>query len=318
MEIIRHNTKIDFIGVRKWAYLLSGLIMVASLISLFWQGLNFGIDFAGGTVVQVRFSGPAPVGDIRDALAKIGMGNAVIQEFGGPDEVLIRVGDDANVKEQSKLAQVILDTIRPTAGEKGQVELRRVEYVGPQVGKELTVNGILAVLYSWIAILVYVGWRFEFRYALGAVLALVHDVTVTIGFFSLTQKEFTLVVVAAVLTIIGFSINDTIVIFDRIRDELKSMRNANLGEVINEAVNRTLSRTIITSLTVFLVLLAMYFFGGEVIHDFSLALLIGVVSGSYSTIYVASALVLTLDGLGKKNTSQNKGVDNPATKAVTP
>lgn len=302
MEIIRSDTKIDFIGIRKWAYWISGLAMAISMASLFWQGLNFGIDFAGGTVVQVRFTGPAPIGDIRDTLGKIGMGNAVIQEFGSPDEVLIRVGSQEGQtdKEQSKLAQLILDTIRPTAGEKGQVELRRVEYVGPQVGKELTVNGILAVLYSWIAILVYVGWRFEFRYALGAVLALVHDVMVTIGFFSLTQREFSLVVVAAVLTIIGFSINDTIVIFDRIRDELKARRNASLTEVINEAVNRTLSRTVITSLTVFLVLLSMFFFGGEVIHDFSLALLLGVVSGSYSTIYVASALVLTLDGLGRK------------------
>ncbi|MBF0293959.1 MAG: protein translocase subunit SecF [Magnetococcales bacterium] len=299
MELIRSNLNIDFVGLKKWAFLISGVTFFLSIVSLSTHGLNFGLDFAGGAVLQVRFPGPAPIASVRTALGEIGLAGAVIQEFGSPQEILIRIHQEQQPGgkdgESAKMSQKIMDAITPLAGKDQKVELRRVEYVGPQVGRELTVNGIWAVVYSWLAILVYVGIRFEFRFALGAVLSLIHDVFIILGFFSFTQKEFSLVVVAALLTIIGYSINDTIVVFDRIRDEIKRMRNYPLEAVINEAVNRTLSRTIITSLTVVLVLVALLFYGGEVIHDFALALLLGVVVGTWSSIYVASPTVLVFE-----------------------
>ncbi|MBF0191340.1 MAG: protein translocase subunit SecF [Magnetococcales bacterium] len=293
MELISSKLNIDFVGFRKWAYVVSLATLLVSLGFLVTKGLNFGLDFSGGAVMQLRFPGPAPIGEIRTALGRIGLGAAVIQEFGAPEEILIRLHQEKDAKEHeaSKVAQKIMDVVTPLATT-GKVELRRVEFVGPQVGRELTVNGIWAVVYSWLAILIYVGVRFEFRFAFGAVLALVHDVFITMGFFAITQKEFSLVVVAAILTIIGYSINDTIVVFDRIRDETKRLRNQPLETIINEAVNRTLSRTIITALTVVLVLIALIFFGGEVIHDFALTLLLGVVVGTWSSIYVASPIVL--------------------------
>ncbi|MBF0628123.1 MAG: protein translocase subunit SecF [Magnetococcales bacterium] len=293
MELISSKLNIDFVGFRRWAYLISLITLLISLVFLFGKGLNFGLDFSGGAVMQLRFPGAAPIAEIRTALGHIGLGAAVIQEFGSPEEILIRLHQDPDAKEQeaSKVAQKIIDTVSPLATN-GKVELRRVEFVGPQVGRELTINGIWAVVYSWLAILLYVGIRFEFRFAFGAVLSLVHDVFITLGFFAVTQKEFTLVVVAAVLTVIGYSINDTIVVFDRIRDETKRLRQQPLSVVINESVNRTLSRTIITALTVVLVLIALIFFGGEVIHDFALTLLLGIVVGTWSSIYVASPFVL--------------------------
>ncbi|MBF0126187.1 MAG: protein translocase subunit SecF [Magnetococcales bacterium] len=298
MELIRSDHSIDFIGMRKWAFLISFVTFFLSIVSLGFHGLNFGLDFAGGAVLQLRFPGPAPIHDVRVALGEIGLGAAVIQEFGSPQEILIRIHQEqqpGKEGESAKLAQKIMDVVNPLVGKDQKVELRRVEYVGPQVGRELTVNGIMAVLYSWVAILVYVGVRFEFRFALGAVLSLIHDTFIILGFFSFTQKEFSLVVVAAILTVIGYSINDTIVVFDRIRDEIRRMRNHPLEEIINEAVNRTLSRTIITSLTVVLVLVALLFYGGEVIHDSAVALLLGVVVGTWSSIYVASPTVLVID-----------------------
>ncbi|MBF0614404.1 MAG: protein translocase subunit SecF [Magnetococcales bacterium] len=297
MELLRSDLNVDFVGFRKWAYAISLTTLLISLVFLVTKGLNFGLDFSGGAVMQLRFPGPAPIAGIRGALGDIGLGAAVIQEFGSPEEILIRLHqqEDAKDGEASRMAQKIVEVITPLVGGAGKVELRRVEFVGPQVGRELTVNGIWAVIYSWLAILVYVGIRFEFRFAFGAVLALVHDVFITLGFFAVTQKEFTLVVVAAILTIIGYSINDTIVVFDRIRDETKRLRQQSLEVVINESVNRTLSRTIITSLTVVLVLVALIFFGGEVIHDFALTLLLGVVVGTWSSIYVASPIVLEVE-----------------------
>ncbi len=295
MELISSKLNFDFVGRRKWAFLISGVLIFLSLLSIVTRGLNFGLDFSGGTVMQLRFPGPAPIADIRTALAGIDLGSAVIQEFGSPEEVLIRLHLEEKPGKEgaaANVAQQIVTAINPLAGEGQKVELRRVEFVGPQVGHELTVNGIRAILYSWLAILIYVGFRFELRFAVGAVAALIHDVIVTIGFFSFTQKEFSLVVVAAILTIIGYSINDTIVVFDRIRDENKRLRQQPMEVVINEAINRTLSRTIITSFTVVLVLLALFFFGGEVIHDFAAALLLGVVVGTWSSIYVATPIVL--------------------------
>lgn len=297
MEVFKSRTHFDFVSFRRVAMVVSGLMILASAVSLGVQGLNFGIDFAGGTLVQIKFPTAAPVQEMRSALKGLELGEVVIQEFGDPSEVLVRVGNPGSEDQRLKpaeLAQKVVEAVTPLAGA-GGVEMRRVEFVGPQVGEELTIQGLLAVLYSCIAILIYVAWRFEFRFAAGAVLALVHDSFITVGFFSLTQREFTLVVVAAILTVIGYSINDTIVVFDRIREEMRRLKRAPLDQVINEAVNGTLSRTIITSWTVILVLLALVLVGGEVIRDFSLALLFGILVGTYSSIYVAAPVVLSFD-----------------------
>ncbi|MBF0143397.1 MAG: protein translocase subunit SecF [Magnetococcales bacterium] len=294
MEFFRRKTHIDFVGIRYYAFALSGAMILASLVSLFWQGLNYGIDFSGGTLVQLRFDSPAPVKEIRGALAGLELGDVVIQEFGSPEEVLIRVEAGTGNKGGEALAERMVAAIQPLSPG-GKVETRRVEFVGPQVGDELRRDGILATLYSFVAILAYVAFRFRFHFALGAVLALFHDVIITVGYFSLFQKEFTLVVVAAILTVIGYSINDTIVVYDRIREEMKRLKKQPLGTVINEAVNGTLSRTVLTSFTVVVVLLALLFIGGEVIHDFALALTLGVVVGTYSSIFVASPTVLFFD-----------------------
>lgn len=295
MEIIQSKTHFDFVRFRVVAFFLSGALLLLSVGSLLLQGLNLGIDFSGGTLVQVRFVKPPQTDQIRTALAELDLGDVVIQEFGSPEEILIRVEKQATGAEaQNALAARVVETIKPLAADE-KVELRRVEFVGPQVGSELTKSGLLAVFYSMIAILVYVGWRFEWRFAYGAIAALVHDVTITMGLFSLLQLEFTLVVVAAVLTVIGYSVNDTIVVYDRIREERIRLKKQSMGEVINQAINDTLSRTVITSLTVVLVLVALLLFGGLVIHDFALALFCGVVVGTYSSIFVASPIVLLLD-----------------------
>jgi preprotein translocase subunit SecF len=300
MEMLNSKSNINFIGQRKIAYGLSILMIVGSLASLLFQGLNFGIDFSGGTLVQVKFQTPPDLKEIRNSLSSLDLGDVVIQEFGSPDEILIRVEKQAqDAKAQNELSQKIVKALGKVADGK-KVDLRRVEFVGPQVGEELTEKGIMAVVYSMVAILFYVAWRFEMRFAYGAVLALIHDLGITIGFFSLMQKEFTLVVVAALLTVIGYSLNDTIVVYDRIREEMKRFKNKDLIFIINEAVNRTLSRTMITSLTTLLVLVALLVFGGEVIHDFALTLFLGVLIGTYSSIFVASPIVLLLNKTNKK------------------
>jgi preprotein translocase subunit SecF len=306
MEMLNSKSNINFIGQRKIAYGLSVLMIVGSLATLLFQGLNFGIDFSGGTLVQVKFETPPDLKDIRKSLSSLDLGDIVIQEFGSPEEILIRVEKQVtDAKAQNKLSQKIINALGPVAGSQ-KVDLRRVEFVGPQVGEELTEKGILAVVYSMVAILFYVAWRFELRFAYGAVLALIHDLGITIGFFSLMQKEFTLVVVAALLTVIGYSLNDTIVVYDRIREEMKRFKAKDLPFIINEAVNRTLSRTMITSLTTLLVLVALLVFGGEVIHDFALTLFLGVLIGTYSSIFVASPIVLLLNKTTTKAKAKTK------------
>ena len=311
MELINRLTRIPFIQWRRYTFTLSGALILISLLSLVTQGLNFGIDFSGGSLAQVKFKQAAPLGEIRQALSALDLGDVVLQEFGSPEEVLIRVEKkEADPVQQSKLGDKIIEALKPIAGKDG-VTLRRMEFVGPQVGAELSQQGALAMLYSLAAILIYVAWRFELRFAYGAVLALGHDVLITLGFFSILQKEFTLVVVAALLTVIGYSLNDTIVVYDRIREEMKRMKSATLPDIINEAVNRTLSRTLVTSLTTILVLVALLMFGGEVIHDFALTLFFGVLIGTYSSIFVASPMVLLLDQ--KKKRAVEKAVKTSAT-----
>ncbi|MEJ2213093.1 MAG: protein translocase subunit SecF [Gammaproteobacteria bacterium] len=310
MRQIKFNS-IDFMGKRQLALMFSALLILASLGSLFTQGLKLGIDFTGGTLIEVGYEQAADLDSIRTALAGADFNDTTVQFFGTNKDVLIRLApqDDSTSSELSNQVFSLLN-----AGD-NKVELRRVEFVGPQVGDELTNDGGLAMLYALFFILIYVGFRFEYRFALGSILALIHDVIITVGIFSIFQVEFDLPVLAAVLAVIGYSLNDTIVVYDRIRENFRKMRKGSSVEVINSSLNQTLSRTMITSLTTTLVLLALFIFGGEIIHGFALALLIGVVIGTYSSMYVASASVLML-GISKADLMpvQKEGAeidDNP-------
>jgi preprotein translocase subunit SecF len=302
MELIKPGINFDFVGRMNLAFGISLALIAISIASIIWHGgLNFGIDFAGGTLVQIKFQKETPTERIRGALKPIGLEGSIIQPF-GPNEVVVRVGEVE--RAGGELSQKIRESLAQSLGE-GAFEVRRVEVVGPKVGKDLTRKAILAIIFSWIGMLAYIAWRFEFRYAVGGILALVHDTVITIGAMSLLNKEFDLTIVAALLTIIGYSINDTIVVFDRIRENARKNIKQPLAEIINGSINQTLSRTILTSLTVFLVLLALFFLGGPVIHDFSFALLVGVVVGTYSSVFIASAIVLAWERI-KPSTIKRK------------
>ena len=284
------NTNIDFLGLRKAAMAFSLLLMAIALGSLFTRGLSLGIDFTGGTLIEVGYPQPVALSDVRSALAAGEIDDAVVQHFGTARDVLVRI-PPVEGENSAELSTRVLNALNK--GDTG-AEMRRVEFVGPQVGDELTNDGGLAMLYALIGILIYVALRFEYRFAIGSVAALVHDVTITLGVFSLFQFEFDLAVLAAVLAVIGYSLNDTIVVFDRIRENFRIMRKGESIDIINTSLNQTLSRTLMTSVTTLLVLLALFFLGGEVIHNFALALIIGVVVGTYSSIYVASTVTLAL------------------------
>mgnify|MGYP001461163760 FL=1 len=292
MEIIKTETHYNFVRMMKPAVILSLAVIIIGIASLIWHGgPNYGIDFAGGTLIQIKFQNETPAEKIRAAFKSIGFEGSIIQDF-GPKEVIVRSAESGS---DAKALTSRVDEALGAAFGKGAYEVRRIEMVGPKVGKDLTRKAILAIIFSWIGILVYVGVRFEFRYALGGIVALVHDVLVTVTFLSLFNKEFDLNIVAALLTIIGYSINDTIVIFDRIRENARKNTRQSLNDVINASVNQTLSRTILTSLTVFMVLVVLFFFGGAVIHDFTFALLVGTVAGVYSTVFIASPIVLLFE-----------------------
>ena len=292
ISIVKPEINIDFLGRRWIAFLLSSILILASILSIVLKGgLNFGIDFAGGALVQVRFTNETTPGEIRKVLNEIGLRDSIIQQYSekGGNEYIIRFKNTSSKNEG--LSDRVLETFQKRYGQNG-FEIRRVEVVGPQVEKELRYKALMALIYGMIGILVYIGFRFEFRFALGGVLALVHDVTVTIGAFSITDREFTLPVLAAVLTIVGFSINDTIVIYDRIRENRRKMAGKKLELIMNSSINETLSRTILTSGTVLFVVIALFILGGSVIHDFAFALIVGVIAGTYSTVFVASPIVL--------------------------
>lgn len=285
------NFTIDFLGKRQWTFVFSGLLLLVSIGSLAVQGLKMGIDFTGGTLVEVAYQESADLSVIRGALAEDGFGEATVQHFGSAKDVLIRLKPEENVSSAEQSARVMAAINKKTAE---PAELRRVEFVGPQVGDDLAEDGGLAMLYSMFGVLIYIAWRFEYKFALGSVAALIHDVVITLGFFSLFGLEFDLTVLAAVLAVIGYSLNDTIVVFDRIRDNFRLLRQVGAQEVINTSLNETLSRTIMTSFTTILVLIALAVLGGEIIHNFSIALLVGIFVGTYSSIYVASPIVLAL------------------------
>ncbi len=277
---------IDFMGRRHLAVLFSALLLVGSAVSLAVNGLKLGIDFTGGTLVELGYAQPADLDGIRATLAASEFGDAVVQYFGSPRDVLVRLVASEGMATDD-VSTRILDLL-PDA------EMRRIEFVGPQVGEELTEDGALAMLYALGGILVYVMLRFTFKFSLGAIAALIHDVLVVLGFFAVTQMEFDLPVLAALLAVIGYSLNDTIVVFDRIRENFRRIRKSPAQEVINRSLNQTLSRTLVTSLTTLLVLVALFFLGGELIHAFATALIVGVVIGTYSSIFVASAAALAL------------------------
>jgi preprotein translocase subunit SecF len=291
MELIRPGTNYDFIGKKKFTIWVSTIAILLCIGSLFFfKGLRYGVDFAGGILIQIKFSEPVNISDVRNTLETAGLPEAMVQKFGGENEFLIRIEktsedlDEISKKVQSSLQERFKDKA---------LEIRRVEVVGPKVGKDLKRKAIWAVGLSFLGILIYVAWRFrEVAYGLGGIVALIHDVIVTFGAISIANVEFSLNVLAVILTIIGFSINDTIVIFDRVRENVKKMRKERLETVFNISVNETLGRTILTSGTVMMVVVILFFFGGPVIHDFAFTLIVGLISGTYSTVYIASPVVL--------------------------
>jgi preprotein translocase subunit SecF len=290
MEIIKRSTEIDFMGKMSAALIFSGILILAGLISIGVQGgLKFGIDFSGGTLIQLQFKTAPDINKIRAGLKTIGLGESTIQEFGAKNDILIRVQRSEEKLEEvgSQVKNSLKDSFNLD-----DITVERVEMVGPKVGQDLREKAMLSIIYAIIGIVIYISWRFEFQYAIAAIIALIHDVLVTMGAFSIVDKEFTLVIVAAFLAIIGYSLNDTIVIFDRIRENMRRRGKTPLMELINTSINQTLSRTLLTSGTTLLVVLALFFLGGAIIHDFSFALMVGVCIGTYSSIFIASVFLV--------------------------
>ncbi len=289
MEFLK-NTKINFMGARKYALFFSLALVTLSLVSLFTRGLNFGLDFTGGTVVVAEFSQPVALDKIRQALAEAAIEDGAVQHFGSTTDVQIRLPSSGD-KDEALISNKVLQSFHPLDP---QVKIAKVDFIGPQVGQELVEQGSLAVIYTILAILIYVSIRFEWRFAVGAVAALVHDIVITMGVFSWLYMDFDLTILAALLAVIGYSLNDTIVVFDRVRENFRRLRKKEPEEVFNLSINQTLSRTLITSGTTLLVLLALYLFGGPMIKGFAFALIVGIVIGTYSSIFVASTTALAL------------------------
>jgi preprotein translocase subunit SecF len=344
MEIIKPGINLDFVGKRKIAFSISGVLILLSLAALVVFGPKYGIDFAGGSLIQVKFAKAVEISQIKDGLNSLGIENATVQSMGGAKDNEFLIRTDTTTVAVQQLAPQLKQTME--ASTQAGVEIRRVETVGPQVGKDLREKALLAIFFSLIFIAIYISGRFEFKwiqsavvaavlgsavyglyvfgvsmpfiilaalavtlalfwllglkYALGAVVALIHDVAITIGILCILEREFTVSVIAALLTIIGYSLNDTIIVYDRIRENLRKLVKTPLGTVINRSVNETLSRTILTAGTVFVVVVTLLFLGGDIIHDFAFALLIGIVVGTYSSIYVASPIVLAWEERAKK------------------
>ncbi|MCU7938354.1 MAG: protein translocase subunit SecF [gamma proteobacterium symbiont of Bathyaustriella thionipta] len=295
MQILT-DTHINFMSQRKIAMAISLILIVISIASLAIRGLQLGLDFTGGTLLEVAYSDAVELKPVRDVLHGNGFDDAVIQHFGSANEVLIRVAP----KEGVSNADISLNLFDLLQAQNSTVVSRRVEFVGPQVGEELTETGGIAMLAALVCILIYVALRFEYRFALGSVAALAHDVIIVLGLFSVFGIEFDLTVLAAILAVIGYSLNDTIVVFDRVRENFRKIRKGDATDVIDISLNQTLSRTLITSLTTILVLISLFVFGGEMIHGFATALLAGVIVGTYSSVYVASTVLVSM-GISKED-----------------
>jgi len=280
---------IKFMAYRKLAAIASGLLIIASIVSLSTQGLNLGLDFSGGTLIEFQYDQTANVQDIREYMTNEGLSSAVVVNFGSDSDILVRVRDNIDQARAQELGKGLEEQSGAT------IDIQRVEYVGPQVGQELREDGGLGLLAALLVVMLYVALRFQYKFSFGAVAALFHDVVVTLGLFSIFQWEFDLTVLAALLALIGYSLNDTIVVFDRIRENFRSLRGVEPEEAVDISLTQTLSRTVVTSLTTLIVLTVLFLFGGEMIHNFSLGLIIGVVIGTYSSIFVASNAVLSLN-----------------------
>ncbi len=336
MQIFNKETQIDFLGKRKLALVVSIALIIISIAALATRGLNFGIDFTGGTLVEVGYDQAVEVDSVRTTLTEAGFDQAIVQHFGTAKDVMVRLPATVDTSRASVSGE-IMKALRDAHGEtlaglnEGEAELqqclregatqncalqmRRVEFVGPQVGDELANQGGLAMLYALAGILIYVTIRFRWQFSVGSVVALVHDVIITVGFFAIFQFEFSLSVLAAVLAVIGYSLNDTIVVFDRVRENFLKIRKGDSEHIINRSINQTLPRTLLTSFTTLLVLLALLFFGGEVIRGFAIALVVGVVVGTYSSVYVASPSVLVL-GIQRDHMTPAERPETDDTQAV--
>jgi preprotein translocase subunit SecF len=293
----------NFMGWRRFWVNASIVLTLGALALLGTHGLNFGIDFVGGKLVQVQTAQVVPVATVRQAIESAGFQSVTIQQYGPKNEFLIRLSENDPLVQATTAEAKVKEAVGAVSG---GVEIRRVEFVGPQVGQELKVKGLLAVLASFVGILIYIWFRFQLRYGLGALLSLMHDVMLTVGLLCLLQTEITLTVLAALLTLIGYSLNDTIVIFDRVRENRSRYPNLPLADVLNQSVNQTLSRTIMTVSTTLLVLIAVLIWGGEVIHDFALVLFVGILLGTYSSIFVASPVLLLLENYYQKLEARRK------------
>lgn len=296
LRLVPEETDFNFIGFRKVAFVLSLIVLLGSVVLTAKDGLNFGIDFTGGTVIEVRTPEVPDLAVLRTSLNDLNLGAISIQEFGAPDDLLIRLPQQEGGPEEQKAA---IDAVRASLDEryndKGAVDYRRTEFVGPQVGEELKKQGLMAIIFSLAGILLYIWFRFEWQFGVAAVIALAHDTIATIGLFALTQLEFNLSTVAAILMIAGYSINDTVVVFDRIRENLRKYKKKPLGELFNLSVNQMLSRTLMTSVTTLLALIALYIFGGEVLRGFIYALIFGIAVGTYSSVFVAAPVLMFMN-----------------------
>lgn len=292
LKMVPEGTNIKFLKWKKVALAFSVAMMLGSIGLFAALGLNIGIDFAGGTMIQVKTEAPADVGQFREIIGGLGLGDVSIQEFGSNRDLLIRIESDADDKErQAAIARLVKDALN--AQIQG-LSFEREEFVGPKVSEELVRDGILAVLFAVGAVLIYIWFRFEWHFGVGAVIALAHDVILTIGFFAVTRLEFNLSIIAAILTIIGYSLNDTVVVYDRIREKLRKYRKMELEDLLDMAINKTLNRTVMTSVTTLLALFALFFFGGEVIRGFTAAMIWGVFVGTYSSIFIATPALVYL------------------------
>ncbi len=314
MDIIKANTSINFMGQRKLAMAISIVVFAICIGSLFVRGINFGLDFTGGTLIEVAYPAAPELSDVRQALTDEGFDDFVVQTFGSPREIIVRMPADQADESGAELSEQVLSAL--SAQEPG-IDLRRVEFVGPQVGQELAEQGGLAMIYALIGVLLYVSFRFQWRFAVGAVAALVHDIVLVVGILSILQINFDLTVVAALLAVVGYSLNDTIVLYDRLRENFIVKRKGTPVELCNLSINQMLGRTLMTSLTTLLVLIALFYFGGEIIHAFAFTLIIGVVVGTYSSIYVAGNAAIML-GVSKQDLMpvEKEGEDQPDTEVL--
>jgi len=298
MKLLKDKLNLDFMKFGNAAVIMSVVLSILSIVSLSTRGLNFGLDFTGGSLIEVSYPSVPSIADVRSNLALAGMQDAVVQTFGTASDIVVRIPPRSEEESNADISTLVLTALQQ--GVEGEITVRRVEFVGPQVGDDLTEQGILAVLYSLVGIFIYVMFRFQWRFSVGAVVATIHDVIMCMGFVSLFQVEFDLTVVAAILAVIGYSLNDTIVVFDRIRENFPRMLKSQPHNVVNASINQTLARTLMMSLTTLLTLGALYVFGGQIINAFAFTLIVGVVVGTYSSIYVASTILLYL-GVSKRD-----------------